>query len=113
MNLAFLSCFDRRLRLALGGVISPRAEALAAQPRFRNRDLRHDPIRDEEPIRLRWTRDPESGRLTACWSEPAAAAPASARTQAKAAPVDDLAELRARRAQRYRSRFVWPDRRSA
>ncbi|MGK9166105.1 hypothetical protein KXR53_07395 [Inquilinus limosus] len=111
MNLAFLSCFDRRLRLALGGVISPRAEALAALPRFRNRDLRHDPIRDEEAIRLRWTRDPETGKLVARWAEPAAA-PASAPAQA-AAPVDDLAQHRARRAQRYRSRFVWPERRSA
>lgn len=107
MNLAFLSCFDRRLRLALGGVISPRAEALAALPRFRNRDLRHDPIRDEDKVLLRWIRDPETGKIAARWDEPAAAAPAPA------APVDDLAEHRARRAQRYRSRFVWTDRRSA
>jgi len=111
MNLAFLSCFDRRLRLALGAVISPRAEALAAMPRFRNRDLRHDPIRDEEKVLLRWTRDSETGKLAARWSDPAA--PAQALAQAAAAPVDDLAEHRARRAQRYRSRFVWPDRRSA
>jgi hypothetical protein len=107
MNLAFLSCFDRRLRLALGAVISPRAEALAALPRFRNRDLRHDPIRDEDKVLLRWIRDPETGKIAARWDEPAAAAPAPA------APVDDLAEHRARRAQRYRSRFVWADRRSA
>ena len=105
MNLAFLSCFDRRLRLALGAVISPRAEALAALPR--NRDLRHDPIRDEDKVLLRWIRDPETGKLAARWDEPAAAAPAPA------TPVDDLAEHRARRAQRYRSRFVWTDRRSA
>ena len=105
MNLAFLSCFDRRLRLALGGVISPRAEALAALPRFRNRDLRHDPVRDEDKVLLRWIRDPETGKIAARWDEPAAPAPAT--------PVDDLAEHRARRAQRYRSRFVWPDRRSA
>jgi hypothetical protein len=87
MNLAFLSCFDRRLRLALGAVISPRAEALAALPRFRNRDLRHDPIQDGDKVLLRWTRDAETGRL--------------------------VAQNRARRSQRYRSRFVWPDRRSA
>jgi hypothetical protein len=105
MNLAFLSCFDRRLRLALGAVISPRAEALAALPH--NRDLRHDPIRDEDKVLLRWIRDPETGKIAARWDEPAAAAPAPA------APVDDLAEHRARRAQRYRSRFVWTDRRSA
>ncbi|WP_225766572.1 hypothetical protein [Inquilinus sp. Marseille-Q2685] len=110
MNLAFLSCFDRRLRLALGAVISPRAEALVALPCFRNRDLRHDPIRDEEKVLLRWIRDPETGKLAARWDEPAAAAPASVQP---AAPVDDLAGHRARRAQRYRSRFVWPDRRSA
>jgi hypothetical protein len=103
MNLAFLSCFDRRLRLALGAVISPRAEALAALPRFRNRDLRHDPIRDEDKVLLRWIRDPETGKIAARWDEPAV----------PAAPVDDLAEHRARRAQRYRSRFVWTDRRSA
>jgi len=108
MNLAFLSCFDRRLRLALGGVISPRAEALAALPRFRNRDLRHDPVRDEDKVLLRWIRDPETGKLAARWDEPAA--PASTQS---ATPVDDLAEHRARRVQRYRSRFVWPDRRSA
>jgi len=109
MNLAFLSCFDRRLRLALGAVISPRAEALAALPRFRNRDLRHDPIRDGDKVLLRWTRDPETGKLAARWDEPAAAAaPAQ-----PVVPVDDLAEHRARRAQRYRSRFVWTDRRSA
>jgi hypothetical protein len=107
MNLAFLSCFDRRLRLALGAVISPRAEALAALPRFRNRDLRHDPVGDEDKVLLRWIRDPETGKIAARWDEPAAAAPAPA------APVDDLAEHRARRAQRYRSRFVWTDRRSA
>ncbi|OWJ64965.1 hypothetical protein [Inquilinus limosus] len=107
MNLAFLSCFDRRLRLALGAVISPRAEALAALPRFRNRDLRHDPIRDGDKVLLRWTRDAETGKLVARWDEPAAEP-----TQ-PAAPVDDLAEHRARRAQRYRSRFVWTDRRSA
>jgi hypothetical protein len=111
MNLAFLSCFDRRLRLALGAVISPRAEALAAMPRFRNRDLRHDPIRDEDKVLLRWTRDPETGKLAARWDEPATAA-ATAAAQ-PAAPTDDLAEHRARRARRYRSRFVWPDRRSA
>ncbi|MGO4126154.1 hypothetical protein AB4Z01_17260 [Inquilinus sp. YAF38] len=105
MNLAFLSCFDRRLRLALGAVISPRAEALAALPRFRNRDLRHDPVRDEDKVLLRWIRDPETGKIAARWDEPAAVAPAT--------PVDDLAEHRARRAQRYRSRFVWTDRRSA
>lgn len=108
MNLAFLSCFDRRLRLALGSVISPRAEALASLPRFRNRDLRHDPVRDEDKVLLRWIRDPETGKLAARWDEPAA--PASTQP---AMPVDDLAEHRARRAQRYRSRFVWPDRRSA
>ncbi|HEY9347637.1 MAG TPA: hypothetical protein VIQ53_20095 [Inquilinus sp.] len=108
MNLAFLSCFDRRLRLALGGVISPRAEALAALPCFRNRDLRHDPVRDEDKVLLRWIRDPETGKLAARWDEPAA--PASTQS---ATPVDDLAEHRARRVQRYRSRFVWPDRRSA
>jgi len=107
MNLAFLSCFDRRLRLALGAVISPRAEALAAMPRFRNRDLRHDPVRDEDKVLLRWIRDPETGKIAARWDEPAGAAPAPA------TPVDDLAEHRARRAQRYRSRFVWTDRRSA
>lgn len=107
MNLAFLSCFDRRLRLALGAVISPRAEALAALPRFRNRDLRHDPVRDEDKVLLRWIRDPETGKLAARWDEPAATAPASA------TPVDDLAEHRARRARRYRSRFIWTDRRSA
>ena len=108
MNLAFLSCFDRRLRLALGAVISPRAEALAAMPRFRNRDLRHDPVRDEDKVLLRWIRDPETGKLAARWDEPVV--PASTQP---AMPVDDLAELRARRAQRYRSRFVWTDRRSA
>ena len=110
MNLAFLSCFDRRLRLALGAVISPRAEALAAMPRFRNRDLRHDPVRDEDKVLLRWIRDPETGKIAARWNEPAAAAPAK---PVPATPVDDLAEHRARRAQRYRSRFVWTDRRSA
>ncbi|KGM33061.1 hypothetical protein [Inquilinus limosus] len=108
MNLAFLSCFDRRLRLALGAVISPRAEALAALPRFRNRDLRHDPVRDEDKVLLRWIRDAETSKLVARWDEPAAAEPVQ-----PAAPVDDLAEHRARRAQRYRSRFVWTDRRSA
>lgn len=110
MNLAFLSCFDRRLRLALGAVISPRAEALAALPRFRNRDLRHDPVRDGDKVLLRWTRDAETGRLVAHWDEPTAATPVAAQP---AMPVDDLAEHRARRAQRYRSRFVWTDRRSA
>lgn len=109
MNLAFLSCFDRRLRLALGAVISPRAEALAALPRFRNRDLRHDPIRDGDKVLLRWTRDAETGKLVARWDEAAVAA----EPVQPAAPVDDLAEHRTRRAQRYRSRFVWTDRRSA
>jgi len=110
MNLAFLAFFDRRLRVAPCAVVSPRAEALAALPRFRNRDLRHDPVPDHETVVQRWTRDPGTGKLAAQWSERQTEPTAPA---GPAAPVDDLAEHRARRAPRYRSRFVWTDRRSA
>jgi hypothetical protein len=107
MKLAFLTFFDRGLRLAPAAIVSPRAEALAAVSGFLNRDLRHAPVRDAEKIVQRWGRDPETGKLAAHWSE------RPAETPAPAAPVDDLAEHRARRTPRYRSRFVWPDRRSA
>lgn len=108
MNLAFLAFFDRRRRLALAAIVSPRAEAVAGLPRFRNRDLRHEPIRDDEKVVLRWARDPETGKVDGRWADRRLEPEAGA-----SAPVDDLAEHRARRAPRYRSRFVWSDRRSA
>ena len=112
MNLAFLTFFDRRLRLAPAAIVSPRAEALAAVSGFLNRDLRHDPVRDTEKIVQRWGRDPETGKLAARWSD-SLGSERPAETPAPATPVDDLAEHRARRTPRYRSRFVWTDRRSA
>lgn len=104
MNLAFLAFFDRCLRLAPATVVSPRAEAAVARGGFRNRDLRHEPVRDDEKVMLRWARDPETGKAGGRW---AGGTPEGTDTGA------DLADHRGRRANRYRSRFVWPDRRSA